>query len=50
MPEKDKKLKKFLLEVPEDVWNKWKNGVPRAISLNKALIELLDKQGKKNDA
>jgi hypothetical protein len=43
----DKKIKTFLLEVPEDTWNKWKDTVPRSISLNKALIELLDKEGGK---
>jgi hypothetical protein len=48
MSEKNKKLKKFLLEVPEGVWNRWKNGVPRSISLNKALIELLKKEGGKD--
>lgn len=40
-------IKKFLLEVPESVWNKWKNTVPRSISLNKSLIELLRKEGEK---
>jgi len=44
---KEQKIKKFLLEVPEDIWEKWKNTVPRSISLNKALIELLKKEGKK---
>ena len=39
------KLKKFLLEVPEEIWNKWKDKVPRSISLNKALIEILKKRG-----
>jgi len=42
---KEEKLKKFLLEIPEEVWTKWKNTVPRALSLNKALIELLKKEG-----
>jgi len=42
-----KKVKKFLLEIPEEVWEKWKNTIPRSISLNKALIELLNKEGKK---
>ena len=36
-------IKKFLLEVPEGVWEKWKDTVPRSISLNKSLIELLEK-------
>ena len=40
--------KKFLLEVPEDLWEKWKNTIPRSISLNKALVELLEKEVKKN--
>ena len=39
-------VKKFLLEIPEETWTKWKNTVPRSISLNKALIELLKKEGK----
>ena len=42
-------VKKFLLEVPEEVWNNWKNKVPRSISLNKALIELLEKEGEKSE-
>ena len=44
---KDEKVKKFLLEVPEEIWNKWKDRVPRSVSLNKALIELLKKEGGK---
>jgi hypothetical protein len=44
---KNGEVKKFLLEVPEEVWAKWKDTVPRSISLNKALIELLEKEGKK---
>lgn len=39
--------KKFLLEIPEEIWASWKNTVPRSISLNKALIKLLEKEGKK---
>ncbi len=42
---KEGKLKKFLLEIPEEIWSKWKDKVPRSISLNKALIELLKKEG-----
>lgn len=40
-------VKKFLLEVPAEIWEKWKDKVPRSISINKALIELLDKESKK---
>ena len=43
----NQKLKKFLLEVPAEIWEKWKNTVPRSISLNKALIELIKKMGDK---
>lgn len=39
--------KKFLLEIPETIWNKWKDTVPRSVSLNKSLIELLKKEGEK---
>jgi len=46
---KEEKLKKFLLEIPEEIWNKWKDTVPRSISLNKALIKLLDEEGKKDE-
>jgi len=47
---KEVKVKKFLLEVPEEIWNKWKNRVPRSISLNKALIELLKREGEKDES
>ena len=47
--EETKKFKKFLLEIPEEIWEKWKEKIPRAISLNKALIELLKKEGEKNE-
>ncbi len=40
-------VKKFLLEVPSEVWEKWKDRVPRSISINKALIELLRKESLK---
>ena len=43
----EKRVKKFLLEIPEDIWEKWKETVPRAISLNKALIKLLEKENGK---
>ena len=43
---KEAKTKKFLLDIPEEVWEKWKNNIPRSISLNEALIELLKKEGK----
>lgn len=42
-------IKTFLLEIPEEIWEKWKNTVPRSISLNKALIELLKKEGDENE-
>jgi len=44
---KDAKTKKFLLEIPEEIWNNWKDTVPRSISLNNSLIELLKREGKK---
>lgn len=46
-PKKEEKLKKFLLEIPEGIWNKWKDKIPRSISLNRALIELLKKESEK---
>lgn len=46
---KETKTKKFLLEIPEEIWAKWKDTVPRSISLNKALIELLEKEGEKDE-
>ncbi|MFH1326724.1 MAG: hypothetical protein ABIH59_01190 [archaeon] len=45
---KEQKTKKFLLEIPEEIWEKWKDTVPRSISLNKALIKLLKEKGNKN--
>lgn len=47
--QKEGKLKKFLLEIPEEIWNKWKDTVPRSLSLNKALIELLKKEGEEDE-
>lgn len=44
---KEVKLKKFLLEIPEEIWEKWKDTVPRSISLKEALVELLKKEGGK---
>jgi len=44
---KEQQTKKFLLEIPEDIWEKWKNTVPRSLSLNKALIKLLEREVKK---
>ena len=38
---------KFLLEIPTEIWESWKNTIPRSISLNKALIALLEKEAKK---
>ena len=43
---KEARVKKFLLEVPEEIWNKWKDKVPRSISLKKALVDLIEKEGK----
>ena len=45
---KKSNVKKFLLEVPEEVWTTWKETIPRSISLNKALIALLKKEGEKD--
>lgn len=44
---KDAKTKKFLLDIPEEIWEKWKMSVPRSISLNRAIIDLLKKEGGK---
>ena len=41
-------IKKFLLEVPEEIWENWKETVPRSVSLNQALVKLLDKEGSKS--
>jgi hypothetical protein len=49
MVKKEEKVKKFMLEIPEEIWNKWKDKIPRSISLNKALVELLKKEGAENE-
>lgn len=41
---KAKGVKKFLLEIPEEIWEKWKDTIPRSISLNEALIKLLKRE------
>lgn len=43
----NKGVKKFLLEIPEEIWAKWKDKIPRSISINKALIELLKVESEK---
>ena len=43
----NKTVKKFLLEVPAELWEKWKDKVPRSISINNALIEILRKESQK---
>lgn len=44
---KNKAVKKFLLEIPAEIWEKWKDTVPRSISINNALIELLRKESQR---
>ena len=44
---KKQNTKKFLLEIPEEIWKKWKDTIPRSISLNEALIGLLKKERRK---
>lgn len=46
---KKEEVKKFLLEIPKEIWERWKDTIPRSISLNKALIELLKKEGEENE-
>tara|TARA_Y100000034_G_C6825779_1_gene372270 strand:- start:260 stop:388 length:129 start_codon:yes stop_codon:yes gene_type:complete len=41
------KTKSFLIKVPENIWNKWKDTIPRSKSLHNALLELLEKESKK---
>jgi len=41
------KTKKFLIEVPEAIWNNWKDTVPRSKSLHQALVELITRESKK---
>lgn len=45
--QRNKNVKKFLLEIPSEIWLKWKDKVPRSISINNALIELLRKESVK---
>jgi hypothetical protein len=40
-------VKKFLLEVPEEIWKKWKDKIPRSISINNALINILKNEAEK---
>ncbi|MBS3083712.1 hypothetical protein J4423_02825 [Candidatus Pacearchaeota archaeon] len=42
-----REVKTFLLEVPTDIWEKWKDKIPRSISINKALIDLLKVESEK---
>ena len=42
-----KDYKTFLLEVPSIIWEKWKDTIPRSISINNALINLLKMESEK---
>ncbi len=42
-----KEVKTFLLEIPADIWLKWKDKIPRSISINTALINLLKHEAEK---
>ncbi len=42
-----KEVKTFLLEIPTEIWEKWKNRIPRSISINAALINLLKMESEK---
>lgn len=42
-----KEVKKFLLEIPAEIWAKWKDKIPRSISINNALINLLKMESEK---
>lgn len=44
---KNKNIKTFLLEIPAEIWEKWKDKIPRSISINNALIDLLRKESGK---
>ncbi len=42
-----KEVKTFLLEIPAEIWVKWKDKIPRSISINTALINLLKMESEK---
>lgn len=42
-----KNVKTFLLEIPAEIWLKWKDKIPRSISINTALISLLKEESEK---
>ena len=35
------KIKPITLEIDKDLWNKFKNSIPRTITLNEAIINLI---------
>lgn len=34
-------MTKYTVEVPDDLWNEWKDTVPRSQTLNDRIIELI---------
>lgn len=40
------KIKPITLEIDKDLWNKFKEIVPRTITLNDAIVELIEKEVK----
>lgn len=42
-------IKPITLEIDEDLWIKFKEKIPRTITLNDAIVELIKKEVSKND-
>lgn len=41
------KIKPLTLEIDENLWKKFKDRVPRTVTLNEAVVELIEKEVKK---
>lgn len=41
------KIKPITIEIKEETWNKFKEGIPRIITLNQAVVLLIEKEVKR---
>ncbi len=41
------KIKPITIEIEESIWNKFKDLIPRSITLNEAVVALIDKETKR---
>lgn len=42
-------MTKYTIEVDDETWDRWKDTVPRSMTLNDALVELIEEDLERDD-